>query len=202
MKTVCSIPLLVLSMILILEPFRVSAQEKDSPAANIPSWYLSVQYLGLTYHPDGGNTPEIYPLKLDKKAFLVLDVGVVANVDYRLNNYSFLRFTSAMYKDCAFVTAGCLHFGPRLQYSWGSNSVNVGIGPIFSFREDWHRFKEYTDDEFYGNRVYNGWQYRFFPTAVEFEYLCRIDDSTELQYSLIPGAPLVITSLLGVRFGL
>jgi len=36
-------------------------------------------------------------------------------------------------------------------------------------------------------------------TAVEFEYLRRINDRLELQWSLIPGVPLVITSMFGVR---
>lgn len=185
-----------------LWPIHISAQPIESIAERIPAWHVSFQYLGLTYHPDGGTTPEVYPLKLDRKAYLVLDVGVVANLDYRINNYSFLRFTTALYQDCAFVTGGCVHAGPRLQYSWGDNSINAGIGPILSFRQDWHRFKEYQGDEFYGDRVYKGLQYRFFPTAIELEYLRRINDSLEFQWSIIPGAPLVITSLFGVRFSL
>jgi hypothetical protein len=181
---------------------HISAQTVESRAGKMPAWYLSFQYLGLTYHPDGGNTPEVYPLKLDKKAYFVLDVGVVANVDYCLSENFFLRFTTSLYKDCAFVTAGCVHAGPRLQFSWGDNRINAGVGPILSFRGDWHRFGQYKDDEFYGNRVYKGWQYRFFLTAIEFEYLRRINDSMEFQYSIIPGAPLVITSIFGIRFRL
>jgi hypothetical protein len=192
----------ILLMMLICWPLRVSAQAVESTSGRIPHWHLSFQYLGLTYHPDGGNTPQLYPLKLDKKAYLVIDVGVAANLDYRLSDYSFLRFTSALYKDCAFVMAGCVHVGPRLQYSWGDSRINVGIGPILSFRKDWHRFKEYHDDEFYGDRVYGDWQYRFFWTAVEFEYLQKINDSMEFQWSIIPGAPLVITSMFGIRFSL
>lgn len=192
--------ILVVMLVLFLQ--RISAQTSESNAAKIPAWHLSLQYLGLTYHPDGGTTPEVYPLKFDTKAYLVLDVGVAASLDYRLADYSFFRFTTSLYQDCAFLTAGCFHAGPRLQYSWGDNRINVGIGPILSFRRDWHRFKEYLDDEFYGDRVSHGWQYRFFPTAVEFEYLRRINDSMEFQYSLVPGAPLVITSMFGIRFRL
>jgi hypothetical protein len=191
-----------LIMMLILWPAVISAQTVDSTSGRIPNWYMSIQYLGLTYHPDGGTTPEVYPLKLDRKAYLVIDVGITANLDYRLGKYSFFRFTSALYKDCAFVTAGCFHAGPRLQYGWKKNRINLGIGPILSFREDWHQFKEYQTDDFYGNRVYGKWQYRFFLYAVELEYLRRINDHLEFQYSLIPGAPLVITSLFGIRFKL
>lgn len=185
-----------------LLPVGTLAQSVDSTETRVHAWHVSVQYLGLTYHPSGGNTPEVYPLKLDKKAYLVLDVGITANLDYRLSDYSFLRFTAAVYKDCAFVTAGCTHLGPRLQLLWGGNNVNVGIGPIFSFRKDWHRFEQYKDDEFYGNRVYQGWQYRFFPFAVEFEYLRKINESMEFQWSIIPGGELIVTSLVGIRFTL
>jgi hypothetical protein len=196
------IVLLFKFMILIMALPAVIAQNQEKDNSKIQSWYVSFQYLGLTYHPDGGNTPEIYPLKLDKKAFLVVDVGVAANIDYRLCNYSFLRFSTSYYKDCAFVNGGCFHFGPRFQFSWKKNSINIGMGPILSLREDWHRFSQYTTDDFYGNRVYKGWQYRLFPYALELEYLRKINDKLDFQYSIIPGAPLVITSLFGVRFKL
>lgn len=202
MKIIGHVPFAHLALTWSMWPASVLAQPLECTYVQVPIWHLSVQYLGLTYHPGGGNTPEVYPLKLDKKAYLVLDVGVAANLDYRLNNYSFLRFTSALYKDCAFVTAGCAHLGPRLELSWGDNSVNAGISPIFSFRRDWHRFEQYKDDEFYGDRVYQGWQYRFFPFAVEFEYFRKINESAEFQWSIIPGGELIVTSLFGVRIRL
>jgi len=191
-----------LLIVLILWSTPIFGQNVDSVSGKISHWYLSFQYLGITYHPGGGSTPEIYPLKLDKKAYLVINVGVAANLDYSLGKYFFLRFTTALYKDCAFVTAGCFHVGPRVQYTWKKNRINLGIGPILSFREDWHQFNEYQDDDFYGDRVHGEWQYRFFPYAVELEYLRKINDHLEFQYSLIPGAPLVFTSLLGIRFKL
>lgn len=178
---------------------RAAAQSSAAVAEGSPHWQWSLQYLGLTFHPEGGNTPEVYPLKLDPKAYLVVSVGIVGNLDYRFGHHAFFRFTSSLYKDCAFLTAGCLHLGPRFEFSAGRNSFNAGIGPIFSFRRDWHRFAQYVDDEFYGRRVWKGWQYRFYMTAVEFEYLRRISDRFELQWSLIPGVPLVVTSLFGVR---
>jgi hypothetical protein len=189
-------------MLIILWPAYIEAQRIDSAFMENSRWHLSFQYVGLTYHPDGGSTPEVYPLKLDKKAYLVVDAGVAANLDYTLGKYAFLRFITTFYKDCAFVTAGCFHLGPRIQYRWKKSRINLGMGPILSFRDDWHQFKEYVDDDFYGDRVYGHWQYRFFMYAIELEYLRRINDHLEFQYSLIPGAPLVITSMFGIRFRL
>ncbi|MGE5457906.1 MAG: hypothetical protein ACM3RX_06090 [Methanococcaceae archaeon] len=191
---------LLMLLMLFLQPSVIFAHPGDSVSVRSSRWYLSFQYLGLTYHPEGGTTPEIYPLKLDKKAYLDVNVGLAVNLDYNLNKYFFLRFTSSLYKDCAFVTAGCFHAGPRVQYSWKKNRINFGIGPIFSYREDWHQFPEYQTDDFYGDRVHGKWQYRFFPCAVEFEYLRKLNDHLEFQYSLVPGAPLVITSMFGIRF--
>jgi hypothetical protein len=183
-----------------LSPAWASPRADESDNRGESRWIPSVQFLGLTLHPHGGNTPEIYPLKLDKKAYLVLSVGAAANVDYRLNRRFFFRFTSSFYKDCAFVSAGCLHAGPRIQFSLGKNRMNAGMGPIFSFRQDWHRFRQFITDDFYGDRIYHGWQYRLFWTALELEYLRRINDTMEFQWSIIPGAPLIITSMFGVRF--
>ncbi len=193
---------ILVSMTIAFGAARVSSQAVDSTAGSIAPWHLSIQYLGLTWHPGGGGVPEVYPLKFEKKGYIVPEVGAAAKLDYRLSDSFFFRFTSAMYKDCAFVSAGAIHAGPRFQYSWGRNSLNAGIGPIFSFRRDWHRFEEYKTDDFYGDRVANGWQYRFFPSAIELEYLRRINDAMEFQWSVVPGAPLVITSMFGIRFKL
>jgi hypothetical protein len=180
----------------------ISIHAAGATAVNHSGWYLSLEYLGLTYHPTGGTTPEIYPLKFDKKAYLVLSVGATGNLDYSFNKFFFVRFTSALYADCAFVLAGAVHLGPRFQVIWGKNNINLGIGPIFNFRQDWHRFKEYVNDDFYGDRVYRGWQYRLFPAAIELEYLRRINSATELQWSILPGVPSVVTLMIGARFSI
>jgi hypothetical protein len=189
---------LFLAVLLAVIPIHAA----DSAAVKYSGWRLSLEYLGLTYHPNGGTTPEVYPLKFDKKAYLVLSVGATGNLDYSFNRFFFVRLTTALYADCAFVLAGAVHIGPRLQVIWGKNNINLGIGPIFNFRQDWHRFKEYVNDDFYGDRVYRGWQYRLFPAAIELEYLRRINKTTELQWSILPGVPSVVTLMVGARFSI
>ncbi len=183
-----------------LRPVSVFSQSTAIDVSSASPWYWSFQYLGVTYHPDGGTTPEVYPLKLDPRAFVVLNVGIAGNLDYTLNHRFFLRATCTLYKDCAFVTAGGIHLGPRVQFSWPRDQMNIGVGPIFCFREDWHQFEVYTTDDFYGERVNGRWQYRFFPYALELEYLHKLNERLQIQYSLIPGAPLVMTSMIGLRF--
>ncbi len=112
-----SFPFLLLAAVL-LRPSGSSCGSADPNRPQPSPWHLSAQYLGLTLHPEGGNTPEVYPLKLDKKAYLVLSVRAAGNADYRLNDRFFFRFTASFYRDCAFVNAGCLHAGPRIQGYW------------------------------------------------------------------------------------
>lgn len=167
------------------------------------SLVISLQYIGLTIHLNGGTLPQRYPLKLDSKAYFVVDAGASSSLDYRFHRKFFLRFSAAVYKDCAFVSAGYFHIGPRgLIASWGNNEINGGLGPTLVYRQDWHRFPEFKGDAFYGNRTYHGWQYRFFLFGGEFEYIKRITKRLWFQYSLIPGAPLLITSRIGCMYRL
>jgi hypothetical protein len=138
-------PLYLFIMMIVFGQIGVFSQTFGPKDLTNSPWNLSIQYLGLTCHPHGGATPELYPLKFDSHAYLVLDVGAAGKLDYRLGKYFFARLTSALYLDCALLLAGCVHAGPRIQYSTGKNSMNLGIGPIFSFRQDWHRFKQFRD---------------------------------------------------------
>jgi hypothetical protein len=163
-------------------------------------WYLSLQWIGLTLHPLGGTHTEIYPWKLDKKAFLVFQPGGVVNVDFKISRRFFIRYGMSYYKDCAMVHSGYFHLGIRyVPIDIGRHSLNFGIGPTFLFREDWHQFSQYNTDPIFGDRVHKGWQYRFMAYAGEIEYLFDINDWLQLQYSLIPGL-IVFTSKLGFRF--
>ena len=191
-------------LLLLLISLHSTAQTRSReglPPAN--HFYLSAQYLGLTFHPGGGNAPEIYPLKLDEQAFWVMEVGAALNLDYYFAERFFLRASAARYRDCAYVPAGYFHLGIRgVIFSSGKHQVNGGMGPALLYRQDWHQFSEYQGDPFYGNRVRGKWQYRFILYGGEFEYLYRLNDHLQFQFSVIPGVPIVVTSKFGLRIRL
>ena len=173
---------------------------ENSPSTKWPVQSLSIQWIGFTYHPGGGDYPEVYPLKIDKQGYGVFELGLALNYDYQFHDGFFLRSALAYYKDCAFVDAGFVHLGVRgIIWSNDRHSINAGLGPTFLVREDWHKFREYVWDDFYGERVSGKWQYRFIWYGLQFEYLYRINDRLQLHYSLIPGVPAVLTSFVGVR---
>lgn len=167
--------------------------------------YFSVQYMGLTFHPGGGAVKMIsnYPLKFDKKAYFVLNIGLAANYDYELNKRFFLRGEASFYMDCAYKKAGYLHAALHVQtINLGKHRFNIGFGPVISVREDWHVFEDYKATDFYGERVWNGMQYRIFPLGGQIEYRYQINEDLEFQYSVIPGYPAVVTSKFGLRWKL
>jgi hypothetical protein len=165
-----------------------------------PSRHFSVQWLGWTYHPNGGSMPQNNPWKLDPEAKFLLNPGVALSYDVYFKKHVFWRTAAGYYGDCALLNAGYLHFGFRWEaLRFGRHSFNGGFGPTFFFRQDWHRFSDYKGDPIYGSRVWNGWQYRFIPVG-EVEYLFKINDRWQFQYSVVPGYPIVVNSKLGVRW--
>jgi hypothetical protein len=165
-----------------------------------PPRYFSVQWLGWTLHPSGSSIPQNTPWKLDAKGVFILNPGVALSYDWYQTKHVFWRAAAGYYGDCALLNAGYLHFGFRWEaLRFGRHSFNGGFGPAFFCRQDWHRFKDYTGDPIYGNRVWQGWQYRFIPVG-EVEYLFKINNRWQFQYSVVPGYPVVINSKMGVRW--
>ena len=162
--------------------------------------YFSLQFMGLTYHPSGGIFTELYPRAFDDEAYFVANIGAVAKYDIYLDNKWFIRSLVSLYKDCADVLAGHLHIGIRREFlNIGKHSFNLGLGPTFLFRQDWHRFEQYNDDIFFGDRVSGDYQYRFLLYGGEIEYNYQINDNIDFQYSIIPGFPSVVIHTFGIR---
>jgi hypothetical protein len=168
--------------------------------------HLSLEFMGMTFHPGGGavNMVKNYPLKLDKKAFFVANLGFTLAYDYDLNERWFIRAVGGYLKDCAYTNSGFIHMGIRWKpLTFGRHSINGGFGPVLTVREDWHQFEGYNDrTDFYGKRVWNGMQYRLFPFGGEIEYQYKINDKWDFQYTVIPGFPAIINSRVGFRMTL
>lgn len=166
--------------------------------------YLTVQWLGWTYHPGGGavHIRKYYLRKLDEEAYYVWSPGVSVNYDLYHRKRLWWRFSTSVYKDCADRWAGHLHLGFRASFNIGKrHSFNTGLGPTLTFRKDWHVFEEYRGTDFYGDSVWRDWQYRFIPGG-ELEYQFLINDKWSFVYTVIPALPVGVISKIGVRAAL
>jgi hypothetical protein len=158
------------------------------------------KYMGVTYHPGGGNGD--YKTALDSTGYIVIQLGVETDLDYYLNKYFLLRASASLYKDCAFVWSGFFHFGFRANLPIGEKfQARLGIGPSLIWRENWYRHVDwYTGDGFYGHEYEEGpiqTAFLWYGGNVEFQY--DFNDKWAFVYSLVPGYPQVFTSSFGLR---
>ncbi|MGL1888904.1 MAG: hypothetical protein OCD76_20495 [Reichenbachiella sp.] len=180
----------------------VASANPDTEHIQSP-WHASLQFVGISYHPGGGNYADDYPLKIDDDAYWLLNIGGALNVDYDIvDSIAFIRGAAAFYKDCAFFYAGYFHLGIRgVIVRFGKHSINGGMGATLIYRENWNQIPEYENDSFYENAIMNGrWEYQFIFYGGEFDYIYQYSKNIGIQYSIVPGFPMVITSKLGVRY--
>ncbi len=190
----------ILSIILLFLWVQINAQNTETAK---PKRYFSAQLLGITIHPNGGSMPQNYPWKLDAQAAFVATPGIAVNYDWTFKKHLFWRSAAGFYADCAVLPAGYVHIGMRWEaIRFGRHTFNGGFGPGFLFRKDWHRFDAYHGDPIYGDRVYEGWQYRFTPIIGEVEYQYQINENVQYQLSILPAYPAVIVARMGLRWSL
>lgn len=193
----------LLSLLLACYAMSLTAQNNTKYKYTEHQKHFSIQYFGWSFHPGGGavNMIKNYPLKLDAKATIVLNIGISMHYDYDLSEKWFLRAEAGFLKDCAYTNSGYLHYGFRWKpIQLGRHSINGGIGLTLMAREDWHRFEGYQDSDIYGKNVWKGMQYRFIPFGGEIEYMYKINDRMDFNYSVIPGYPAVLASKFGFRW--
>jgi hypothetical protein len=171
------------------------AQKSESDHPNS----ISIQFIGLAFHPEAGTYPHLYKLRLDPKGFFVVELGAAIQYRYAFSDRWSFNHALALYSDCAQVMAGFVHFGIRYNLIVrGPHTLSVDLGGSLLFREDWHQFEEYTGDTFFQDRVYKGYQYRFYPMG-EIEYAFQYNPRWQYFISLVPGGKYVYTSSLGMR---
>ncbi len=161
---------------------------------------IFIKFIGPTIHPEGGNFPELYPIKFDRKGYLVLNVGGVLGADFFFFKDVFsVRVAQAFYLDCAGVPAGFSHIGLRGRiFKVKRHSLYGGLGPTLIFREDWNKFPVYKDDGYF--RRYKGIQWKFIIYGGEFEYNYQVKDNLDLSITAIPGYPIIFTFAIGIKY--
>lgn len=190
------------SMVVMLLTFLSSpilAKEKDKDTIQRPH-SISLQYVGMAFHPLGGTYPELYIRKLDPGAYFVLEIG--GAIQYRYQFHKRWAFTSAFayYSDCAVQMAGIFQVGIRFNIiASKKHKLNLAWGPALLFREDWHQLPGYISDKFFAESVHGNYQYRFY-LVPDLEYSYTINDKWDAFFSVFPGGQHVSTLSIGGRF--
>ena len=74
------------------------------------------------------------------------------------------------------------------------------MGPTIIFRRSWYRLEGYKDDvEFFDGGPEDKWQWKFMWYGGDIEYKYRLDETTDLALSIIPGIPAPIVFSFGAN---
>lgn len=172
-----------------------------SPAQN----NIGLKFFGLSIHPKGEkDNAFLMPNKLDKEAYLVLNIGgVISYEHYIYKDFLSIKVAQAFYADCAARAGGFSHIGVRGRIlKTGKHLLNGGIGPTIVYRRNWLELEGYKNqNRFKGHKV-DRWQYLFLWYGGEFEYKYALGTQWDLSASFIPGYPDLMSLSLGMNFKL
>jgi len=166
---------------------------------------VGLKYFGLSIHPKGEkDNAFLMPHKLDKEAYLVLNIGGVLSYEHFIyKDILSIKVAQALYADCAARTGGFSHIGLRGRIlKTGKHLVSGGIGPTLVYRRSWLELEGYKNqNRFKGNKD-SQWQYLFLWYGGEFEYKYAISKALDFSASFVPGYPDLMSLSLGVNYKL
>lgn len=164
---------------------------------------VGIRFFGLSIHPHGEKAnAAIMPLKLDKDAYFVQNLGGILSYETSIYKGVFLaKGAIGLYSDCAARFAGFFHIGLRGRiFQTSKHSLYGGIGPTLIFRRNWLQIEEYKDQKLFKGNKENIFQYLFLWYGGEFEYRYKIAPQLDGVVSFIPGYPDLMSLSIGLNY--
>lgn len=157
-----------------------------------------------TVHPGGENMAFLMPARVDNRAILVFNWGLVGTYQrYFYKKRWSLKFAQGIYSDCAQLFAGHTHLGFRLNVLNGrKHSLEFGFGPSFVYRRSWYRFPGYIQDSDLLLKTSGDWQWNFVWYGGEINYMYHVSPRWDVTVHVIPGPPKFFTFGFGTRYWL
>lgn len=161
-------------------------------------WIFEVKFIGVSAHLKKNPHPHLYKRKFDKNGFLVLNLGLLVSVERMIyNDLISVKYSQAIFKDCANKFAGFAHLGLRLNENYKNHHFSIGNGPTLFIRKDWKELPGYVDEGLF--KRYGKYQYRYFWYAGEVGYSYFLEESQAFSITFIPGPPEFATMATGFR---
>lgn len=164
---------------------------------------LSLKFMGLSLHPlGGGGNSDIMPHKLDKNAYLVMNLGVLLSYErFIVKEIVSAKFIQGIYADCAARFAGVSSIGIRaLIFKSGGHRLYGGIGPSVLYRRNWFDLDGYDDTGYFKGGKEDRWQYKFLWYGGELEYKAALTERFDLSITFVPGYPELMCLSVGVSY--
>jgi hypothetical protein len=161
-------------------------------------WFFEIKFVGISAHLKKNPHPHLYKRKFDKNGLFVLNLGVIVSVEKMVyNDLISVKFSQAIFSDCANQLAGFTHMGFRLNKAIDDHHFAIGNGPTLFYRNDWEKLDGYIDEGLFKRK--NKYQYRYFWYAGEVTYSYIFENNIANSFTLIPGPPEFATFATGFR---
>jgi hypothetical protein len=159
--------------------------------------------MGLTFHPSKAARRQYYARKLTDDGRLTANIGVLASYEQIVfKERVSLRTLGLGVSDCRSVFAGLFHVGIHSDVlTVGPMTVYIGIGPAIYFRQDWHRFDNYSDPTEHW-KIWRGWQYYATPIGGDLELDFELSGGHVLSFTVVPNVPEFVIIAVGTKFKL
>lgn len=163
---------------------------------------IGIQFIGFSYHLKKNPHPHLYKRKLDKKGNFVLNLGLVLQFEYPLNNWASIKTQQAfLFQDCAGKFASMSHFGFYFREKFNNNHQGkIGIGPIYYSRKTWNNLKGYVNDINFKSSKNKKWQNKFIWFGGTLEHQYFLNKNTSISTTILPGIPEIISIAPGISF--
>ncbi len=164
---------------------------------------MDVKLMFLSLHPDKSKRQpdtKIYENSIDANGNAIKCPGII--IEY--NKYFYLttlsvQFTQGVFVDAIANLTGFTHV--LLDYKLFHKkklAVNIGLGPVLSYRQDWHNNQRYVDNDGY---VVNGKNQTKWFVAGELDFNYFLNQKLDFNISALAGHEYGTVSInVGVRY--
>lgn len=164
---------------------------------------FGIKFMGLSLHPKRSLHPHLYKRKLDRWGHGVVNMGVVFQVEYFVNEHVSIKYSQAILQDCAGKFAGLSHVGMRLGFFMDPRQQHYasgGLGPTFFYRKNWTGMDRYVNTGLFETSKNGKWQSKFVLYGGEVEYSYYYADHSAFSTTIMPAIPELIAIAPGFKW--
>ena len=183
-------------LVILLLAFSINASAQST---------ISIKYLGLTVHPLGDESAHLQPLKLDKNAWFVLNIGTMMSYEkFVYRDLLSIKVMQGLFKDCSLKTMSVTSLTVKaLIFENNKNRFYIAMGPAYLIRDSW---TDYADDyvasgfwKVKNTERFGSVQYRMVG-GLDLEYDRILNEKHSISISLTPGFPMASIFSFGWKY--
>ncbi len=157
---------------------------------------MSIKANSLSYNFYKNENSNLYKTKLLNNGELTIEPGIQISAEFFGNLYTSVKVMQTIKSDACTKVSGSTQVLIRYRlYKRWRNSIFVGAGPVFFYRESWTGQDNYIDNNFYDQSDFMDYKNVWFSGEIEYNYSINKEGDFSLSVNHING------NSLGILFG-